>query len=136
MYRTTLVALPTLLMVLAACGRVPDDRVAADLDEKDVEKLCEEFVDAYPQQTFTCESEGVTIDIEVGFDLTLEQCIADFEPPPEGCTATVGDLRTCYDALFTATEEEICDPDPQDPDPDEPGPCDALFTPECSEDAG
>lgn len=97
----TLLALP---LVLLGCG-ISDSTLLSDIDEGDAAKVCEEF--AQYARTVTCTFGDQEIEIEMGMG-TVEECTADYEPLPEGCPLTMGDMRACMDATFALTDEEIC----------------------------
>ncbi|MCB9677595.1 MAG: hypothetical protein H6737_20985 [Alphaproteobacteria bacterium] len=111
------------LLFVAGCGGIPDSTLLADLTDEDAVVLCDEFVERAPTQEYTCDFGGVTTTIEVGFAGTAQECVDSFEPAPEGCVATVGDMRACVDALVAVTEEQVCGGEEIDP----PASCLAVF---------
>ncbi|MEZ4323240.1 MAG: hypothetical protein R3F61_37595 [Myxococcota bacterium] len=120
----SLVALLFAFPLLPGCGGVPDGKLLTDVDEDDVAKLCEEFVKDAPARTVTCDFDGFEVTIEVGLFDDETECNSTYEPPPDGCEATVGDMRDCVQAFAEITDAEICDPEA---DGSVPPACQALF---------
>lgn len=79
---------------VAGCG-IGDDVLLVDLSEDDVAKLCE----GVEPETFVCEP------IEIAYD--ADGC-ADSLEVAEGCTATVGEWRTCDEASRAQLREDPC----------------------------
>lgn len=116
------------LSLLAACGGVSDNTLLSELDEDGVASVCEDV--ATEPRTISCVTDYGTFDITLGS--TVEECIADFVAPPEGCQATVGDAKACFEALSGEglTDEEICNPDTTVTGI--PAECEPLTAPECA----
>jgi hypothetical protein len=79
------------LFALAACGGLSDTTTLGELTAEDWTALCEEVSVADPQPV-TCSD-----DVEITPSSAAE-CAEDTEVFA-GCTATVGDLRDCMDAI-------------------------------------
>ena len=95
-----------LLSVLVGCG-VPDATLLADVTDEQAVSLCEEAGEA---RTYTCEVEGYSVDITLGYE-DIEDCQDEesyADDIPEGCEATVGDARACSDAYEEALKEDAC----------------------------
>lgn len=116
-------AIPALL-VLAACGGVSDSTELNAITEDDAAKLCEEFVNDFPGRTITCEFEGMSFDIDIGLFDDVDACVRDFEPAPESCEATVGDVRDCMETFASVAQDDICDPEFE---METPASCQAMF---------
>lgn len=98
-----------LLSVLVGCG-VPDGTLLADVTDEQAVSLCEEAGEA---RTYTCEVEGMSYDITIGYE-DIEDCKDEesyADDIPEGCEATVGDARACSDAWELLLEEDPCTTD-------------------------
>jgi hypothetical protein len=108
--------LSILVLALAACG-VSDSSLLTELSDSQAVSLCEE----YGEKEITCGEGEFTFTFTFGAD--CDTTTAD-ETPAE-CTATVGDYRDCFDAIYAMTDEEFCNSE------DIPE-CDALFTATCS----
>lgn len=102
---TRISSLTVTLTLLLACGRVPDRARVADLDADQIRNFCEEMVQKYPPQTVSCTIVGVTVDVDVGYDATVEECVDTFQAPPSNCPLLVGDLRSCFDDTFGAGDD-------------------------------
>lgn len=94
-----------MLTFLNGCGGISDDTLIADLTVDDAATVCEEFAEYDRSVTCGTGDTAVTIDMGMG---TVEECTAEFEPAPAGCTATMGDVRACMDAFNALTDEDIC----------------------------
>lgn len=97
----------TFSLLLAAltvgCG-VPDDVQMSELEESQVESLCEELDG---DRSVTCTYDEVELTIEIS--TSTEECIADYDSALyESCDATVGDMRACSDAWEALSDDEIC----------------------------
>lgn len=107
MKRSILVAF--ILSAAAACGGggggssgIPDSTVASDLSMEEVVSFCEEMAADYPAREVDC---GGTEPEQNGIDPA--EC-ADAEPFADTCTATVGDFRDCFGAIYALSDEEFC----------------------------
>lgn len=89
---------------LIACGGdgVPDSKKLSDLTAEESKDACEEAAADYPERTVNC-GDGITL--TVGID---EAECATAEPAPASCTATVGDARACFEAMYSLTDAQIC----------------------------
>lgn len=91
------------LLVLAACGGVAGDTLLVDLTDEDKESVCQDEIDAFVEETFTCE--GVDLDMDGEDDefttevATLSDCTAGFDVAAE-CGATLDDWYDCSDAMI------------------------------------
>ena len=95
-----------LLSLTLLCGcAISDATLISDLTADDADKDCAEF--AGYDRSVTCGTGDTAYTIDMGMG-TEAECVADFEPAPAGCTATMGDVRTCMDAFDAMTDEEIC----------------------------
>lgn len=110
------------LTLLCGCG-ISDSTLIADLDAGDAEKVCAEF--AGYARTVTCTFGTTEVEMEMGMG-TEADCVADFEPAPAGCTLTMGDLRSCMDAMDAMTDEEFCAMT------EPPAECAAMMSESCS----
>jgi hypothetical protein len=111
--RTILIGLA---LALSACG-VSNGTSIADLSDAQATAICEE----YEERVITCEGEGFEFELTYGGDCE-DASVGD---APEGCEATVGDYRDCFDAVYAQSDEELCSSDGL------PSDCDALFTEAC-----
>ena len=111
--------IPFVALVAGACG-VSDSVLLSDLSDSQIDSLCNEFAD-FESVSFECD--GFSFESE---PLAVDECVDTFTPYPEGCEATVGDLRDCQDSIFEASEEEACDPEAEV----DPG-CEALAAEGC-----
>lgn len=108
--------IPLFAALLVGCG-LPDDTLMSDLEESDVEKLCEEL--ASDVREVTCSGEGYEFTVEIGG--TVDECIDDNDVSYyEGCDVTVGDVRDCNDAWDAMSDEELCSADAEYPAACEP----------------
>ena len=103
------------LLALTACG-VSDNAELSSLDQEQAQSLCEEI----EERTITCGDETFSFEMTFGGD-----CDAEYTAPPEGCAATVGDYRACFDAYAELSDEEICEAE------DVPAACEGLFDESC-----
>lgn len=108
----TVLALVALLC--AGCG-LPDDKTLGELDDGDRTKLCEELA-KFESVTLTCGEQQLTLGPS-----PVSECEADFGALPTECSATVGDVRDCMEAIQVLE----CGDDPLD------GPCGATFIDDC-----
>lgn len=97
-----------LALALAACGGdddggsgIPDSKVVGTLTASEAMSVCLELSASFPERTVDC---GGGLTITVGIDSA--DCN---EAPPATCTATVGQFRTCFDALGDYTDAQWCD---------------------------
>jgi len=111
--RTPIIALA---LLLSACG-ISDGKEITSLSDSQAESLCEE----YEPRTITCSGDGFDFEIVLN-----EDCESNTSATPVDCTATVGDYRSCMDALYERTDAEVCE-DPAAV----PGECSALFDQSC-----
>lgn len=96
--------IPLLAAFFIGCG-LPDDTLMSDLEEGDVEKLCEEL--ASDERSVTCTTDDYEFTIEIGG--SADECVTDNDASYyEGCDVTVGDIRDCDDAWSDLSDEEIC----------------------------
>ena len=87
------------LIALAACA-TPDDARLTALSDNQLQRLCDE----YPERSVSCDGDdGVSFSYGGDCDTIL---VSDV---PEGCQATAGDWRGCFDTLFEETDESLCD---------------------------
>ena len=103
----TFLAVP---FAIAACGGggsgISDSKRMADLSIDEARDLCHEFADDYPVETFTCP--GSDQASSRGTD-PADCDAADFElGVPAACPATVGQFRSCTDALYSLSDDEFC----------------------------
>ena len=96
----------SLLLTALAIGCGPsDDALMSELDDSDLEKLCNEL--AGDEREVSCDYDGVELTIEVSS--SAEECIEDNASSYyEGCDVTVGNLRDCNDAWAALSDDEIC----------------------------
>jgi hypothetical protein len=86
------------LLLIAGCG-VSDNKLLADLDEGERERLC----DNVKAETFACEGTAMTLD----FSRDPESCLGELEVK-EDCEATVGEWRACDEAYREVLREDPC----------------------------
>jgi hypothetical protein len=88
---------------LVGCGGdgVSDSKKLSDLTPTEAKDVCLELVDDYPERTIDCSGTMITI----GF--TAAEC-NDEQAAPATCTATVGDIRDCTDAIYSLTDAQFC----------------------------
>jgi len=92
-----------LVAFLVGCGGdgVSDSKKLTDLSASESKDVCLELAEDYAPRTVDCDGTMITIGIEKA------DC-NDAETAPATCTATVGDARDCYDAMFSMSDAEIC----------------------------
>jgi hypothetical protein len=89
------------------CGGdgVSDSKKLTDLSTQETKDVCEELAADFPERTVNCSGTMITI----GYNKA--ECAGNTEPAPATCTATVGDVRDCADALFSLSDDQICTTD-------------------------
>lgn len=88
---------------LIGCGGsgVSDSKKLADLSVSEAKDVCLELADDYPEKTVNCSGTSITI----GY--TAADCETD-DTTPSTCTATVGDIRDCADAIYSLSDAQFC----------------------------
>jgi hypothetical protein len=86
------------LLLLVGCG-ISDNKLLADLDEGEPERLC----DQVEPEAFACEGTALTLD----FSRNPETCRGELAVTDD-CEATVGDWRACDEAYREALREDPC----------------------------
>jgi hypothetical protein len=96
-----------LATVLMGCGGdgVSDSKKLTDLSAAETKDVCNELADDYPERTVNCSGTMIT----VGY--SAADCAMPGDAAPDTCTATVGDVRDCADAIFSLSDEQICTSD-------------------------
>lgn len=101
------------LFVVAAvlavgCGGdgVSDSKKLSEVSASEAKDVCESLIDDYPERVVTCGSGSASIMITIGF--SSADCTDTTPPSSTTCSATVGDLRTCQDAIYSQTDAQLC----------------------------
>lgn len=86
----------TTFSLFLGCG-ISDKKAISDLDSKDWEKICKEYNDL---DAFTCADSATT---------DMGTICEDAEETAVDCgDATVGDLRSCLDAMVDTLDADPC----------------------------
>lgn len=93
-----------IVMVLVGCGGggVDGSKKLSELSAAEAKDACLELAEDFPEKTVSC-GDGVTITVGV----STAECNSE-TPAPGTCTATVDDLRTCTDALYSQPDADLC----------------------------
>jgi hypothetical protein len=103
---------------LVSCGGgsssgsgVDEAKTLAELSDGELADICEYRVglEQSPQREVDC-GDGQTI--TVGLDAedvqgAIDECVSFM--PPATCTATVGEVETCFETIAGFTDDELCD---------------------------
>lgn len=94
------------LALVTACdggmGGASDSTKLVDLTPEQLRSLCLDFAEDFPPRTITCSGQEQT----VGIDAAECDMPSDFDP---ACTATVGEMRACFNAIANFTDAQFCD---------------------------
>ena len=92
-----------LVAFLVGCGGdgVSDSKKLTDLSASESKDVCLELAADYAPRTVNCDGQMITIGIDEADCNTTETA-------PATCTATVGDARACYDAMYSMTDAQLC----------------------------
>jgi hypothetical protein len=95
-------------VLLMACGGDDggggggnDSQQLGSLTTEEATALCNDLAGDYPEKTVSCPDGDTTIGFEDG------ACDGD-QTFDSSCTATVGEARDCYDALYNEPDADIC----------------------------
>jgi hypothetical protein len=90
--------------LLIGCGGdgVSDSKKLSDLTAEEAKDACLEQAADFPERTVDC-GDGITLTVGIA-----EADCNDAGPADAGCTATVGDARACFDAMYKLTDAQIC----------------------------
>lgn len=115
---------------MAACGGggpVSSSTQLKDVTPAEAVDECKYLADQYPPRKVTCTENGQSTTLTIGNDGT--KCsTATTDDVPDTCTATVGDLEDCDDAIYSLSDDEICN------STSEPAACAAIDADSCSGD--
>ena len=83
-------------------GGISDSKQLGSLTQEEGTALCNEIADNYPEKTVSCPDGDTTV------GTSPSDCTGGDNTFPSSCTATVGDARDCFDALYNQSESDTC----------------------------
>lgn len=89
-------------LLIGCGGGVSDSKKLSDLTAEEAKDACLEAAADFPERTVDC-GDGIMLTVGVA-----EADCNTAGPADAGCTATVGDARACFDAMYSLSDAQIC----------------------------